>query len=60
MLIKTERLHIRRITEDDWQSIKAIRDDFLLSQYAQYDTPFSTKEEDMQEKVIWRCERNHL
>lgn len=48
MLIKTERLHIRRITEDDWQSIKAIRE------------PFSTKEEDMQEKVIWRCERNHL
>ena len=51
MLIKTERLTIRYIMEEDWQSIKVIRDDFTLSSYSQYDIPFSTEENDVRSRV---------
>lgn len=52
MLLKTERLHIRPVTEEDWQSIKAIRDDFSSSVYAQYDRPFSTEESNIRARVL--------
>ena len=51
MLIKTERLTIRHIVEDDWQSIKAIRDNFALSFYSQYDVLISTEESDMKIRI---------
>ena len=51
MLIKTERLVIRKIVADDWESIKSIRDDFALSSYSQYDVPISTEESDMRERI---------
>ena len=51
MLIKTERLTIRHIVEDDWKSIKAIRDDFALSPYSQYDIPFCTEENDIRARI---------
>lgn len=44
MLLETERLQIRYITEDDWQSVKAIEDNFNLSEYSKYDTPHKTDE----------------
>lgn len=51
MLIKTERLTIRHIVEDDWKSIKAIRDNFALLSYSQYDIPFSTEENNIRERI---------
>jgi len=51
MLIETDRLNIRYITADDWKSIKEIRDDFALSEYAKYDIPFSTKEDDIRARI---------
>ena len=51
VLIKTERLTIRHIMEEDWQSIKVIRDDFALSSYSQYDIPISTEENDMRARI---------
>lgn len=51
VLIKTERLTIRHIMEEDWQSIKVIRDDFALSSYSQYDIPISTEESDMRARI---------
>lgn len=51
VLIKTERLTIRHIVAEDWESIKAIRDDFALSPYSQYDIPFSTEESDIRVRI---------
>lgn len=51
MLIETDRLTIRHIVEDDWASIKAIRDDFAISSYSQYDIPFSTEESDVRARI---------
>lgn len=38
-MIKTERLSIRLIAEDDWNALKDIWVDFSQSPYAQYDVP---------------------
>lgn len=51
VLIKTERLTIRHIVADDWQSIKSIRDNFALSPYSQYDIPFNTEETDIRVRI---------
>lgn len=51
VLIKTERLTIRHIVADDWESIKAIRDDFASSTYSQYDIPFNTEETDIRARI---------
>ncbi|MBQ8802007.1 MAG: GNAT family N-acetyltransferase [Tyzzerella sp.] len=54
MLLKTERLHIRHITENDWQSVKEIWEDFNLSQYAQYDRPHNTDEAYVRDRMeMW-------
>ncbi|MGN1235250.1 MAG: GNAT family N-acetyltransferase [Christensenellaceae bacterium] len=47
MLIKTERLTIRHIIEEDWKSIKKIWVDFNHSPFAQYDKPHNTDDEDV-------------
>lgn len=47
MDIKTERLFIRKIVADDWASIKRIWDDFGKSEYAKYDIPHKSKEDEV-------------
>lgn len=51
MLLKTARLNIRHIVEEDWQSIRDIREDFAASEYAQYDKPYSTEPEDLRPRI---------
>jgi len=51
MDIKTERLFIRKIAADDWASIKRIWDDFGKSEYAKYDIPHKSKEDEIQLQV---------
>lgn len=51
MLLKTERLNIRTITEDDWQSVQAIWADFSASEYAQYDMPHNTDAVGVQRRI---------
>lgn len=51
MVIKTERLSIRFITKSDWKSIKAIWEDFNLSEYSRYDKPHITDDADVQLRV---------
>ena len=38
-MIRTERLTIRRICEDDWKAVQALWADAAGSPYAQYDRP---------------------
>ncbi len=51
MLIKTDRLTIRHIVEDDWKSIKDIWQDFKSSEYAQYDIPHDTDDKAVCERI---------
>lgn len=51
MILKTERLIIRRITEDDWKAVKAIWEDQKQSRYAQYDKPSDTEESDVRNRI---------
>ncbi len=51
MQLKTERLLIRKIVFDDWISIKRIWDDFRMSEYAQYDIPHKSEDEDIKRQI---------
>ncbi len=51
MLLKTDRLIIRHIIEDDWKEIKAIWENFKTSEFAQYDTPHNTDDKDVRIKI---------
>ena len=51
MIIRTERLSIRPIVEGDWKAVKAIWEGFYKSQYAQYDMPHNTDDEDIQKRM---------
>ena len=51
MLLKTERLTIRRVVADDWKSIRDIWVDFNSSEYAQYDTPHITEDGNVQARI---------
>lgn len=51
MLLKTERLTIRRVVAEDWKSIRDIWVDFNDSKYAQYDTPHNTEDADVQARI---------
>ena len=51
MLLKTDRLTIRHIVEDDWRSIKAIWENFNASEFAQYDMPHNTDDEDVRARI---------
>ena len=42
MQLKTDRLLIRKLIPDDWQSMQKIADDFRESKYAIYDMPLPT------------------
>ncbi|MBR2880305.1 MAG: GNAT family N-acetyltransferase, partial [Oscillospiraceae bacterium] len=58
MLIKTERLSIRRIAAEDWKSIKDIWVDFNASALSQYDIPHNTDDEDVQRRIARWAEAN--
>lgn len=51
MQLDTDRLHIRLIRAEDWQSIQAIWQDFASSPYAQYDIPHPADEETVRPKI---------
>ena len=51
MLLKTDRLIIRHIIEDDWKEIKAIWENFKTSEFAQYDTPHNTDDKDVRIRI---------
>lgn len=51
MEIKTERLLIRKVVADDWTSIKRIWDDFRVSEYAKYDIPHGSDEDEIRLQV---------
>lgn len=51
MLLKTERLTVRRIAAEDWKSIQKIWIDFSASDYAQYDTPHITDDASVQTQI---------
>ena len=51
MLLKTKRLNIRHIVEEDWQSVLKIREDFAASAYAQYDKPYSSDPDDVRPRI---------
>lgn len=52
MEIKTKRLTIRPLREQDWQSIQAIWEDFGHSAYAQYDVPHKSEEADIRAMLV--------
>lgn len=51
MLLKTERLTIRPIVEEDWKSIQEIWEDFNRSPFSQYDKPHNTNDEDVRARI---------
>ena len=51
MLLKTERLNIRRVVAHDWKSIRDIWVDFNASEYAQYDMPHITDDADVKARM---------
>lgn len=59
MLLKTQRLTIRPIVPEDWQSVRRIWLDFHHSPYAQYDTPLNTDEEDVRRRIARWAEASH-
>lgn len=50
-VIKTERLTIRHIVADDWQSIKEIWASFNASVFSQYDRPHNTDDADVRTRI---------
>ncbi len=50
-IIETERLTIRHIVADDWQSIKEIWTSFNASDFSQYDRPHNTDDADVHARI---------
>ena len=51
MQLQTDRLTIRRVTEEDWKGLQCIWKDFSASEYAQYDMPHVTADDDVRVRV---------
>lgn len=51
MLLRTERLVIRHIKEEDWRDIKDIWVNFNASEFAQYDRMHNTDDEDARARI---------
>ena len=51
MTFTTERLTIRELCADDWQTVKRIWGDFDRSPYAKFDAPHATDDEDIKRLV---------
>ncbi|MDO5546588.1 MAG: hypothetical protein Q4F81_12380 [Eubacteriales bacterium] len=61
MQLKTERLTIRRVMEEDWKGLQCIWKDFSTSEYAQYDMPHVTTEEEVRARVCkWATFNNSI
>ena len=45
MLLRTERLTIRRIQTEDWKAVQSIWQDFAQSPFSRYDVPHDTTDE---------------
>ena len=61
MQLKTDRLTIRRVIEDDWRGLQHIWKDFSISEYAQYDMPHVTADEDVRARVCrWAKYHNSI
>ena len=59
MLLKTKRLTVRSITQNDWKSVKNILEDFNLGKYARYDVPQSTDDASVRARVSrWALANN--
>ena len=58
MRLETNRLRIRRLHETDWQEVKNIFTDFNNSQYAVYDMPLPTEEEEVRALIKRFAESN--
>lgn len=58
MQITTKRLTIRRITAGDWKALQRIWKDFACSEYAMYDIPHPTADEEVQTKAAKWAEYN--
>lgn len=52
MFLQTERLMIRHIKENDWRDIKDIWVDFNVSEFARYDMPHNTDDEDVRARIF--------
>lgn len=50
--LKTDRLLIRPIVENDWRAIRDVWRDFSASEYAQYDMPHDTEDEAVRQRMI--------
>ena len=59
MILKTERLTIRPIVADDWKSIQQIWMDFNKSDFAQYDTPHITDDQDVRTRISKWADANN-
>ena len=51
MKIKTERLDIRKIENEDWKELKLIIEDFQNSKYGIYDSHFPNEDEKFKNSV---------
>ena len=61
MQLKTDRLTIRRVIEEDWRGLQHILKDFSISEYAQYDMPHVTADEDVRARVCrWAKYHNSI
>lgn len=61
MLLKTERLTIRHIIADDWESIKEIWTDFNATAFSQYDKPHSTEDKDVRTRIAkWAASNSSI
>lgn len=61
MLLKTERLCIRYIVEEDWKRIKEIWEDFNVSDFAQYDRFNNTDDENIRLRIAqWSRANNGM
>ncbi|MBQ8508740.1 MAG: GNAT family N-acetyltransferase [Clostridia bacterium] len=49
MKMKTKRLTIRLLSPDDWKSMQTIAADFAASEYAVYDRPLPTEDNEIRE-----------
>ena len=51
MLLKTDRLTIRHIRSEDWESIKEIWEDFNSDSLSKYDKPHNTADDDVRARI---------
>ena len=63
--MRTDRLQVRFIREEDWRSIQAIWEDFKQTEYVFYDTCKNTEDEEVKNRIakwahVTRSGKDHL